>query len=274
MSSVQASLPVGVRLGRRKPRAAQVAHQARYELKAFWRSPEGRFFTLVMPVLFLVLFTSVFGDGRVDVDGRAVPQATYYVGHLAALGVISASFTNLVISIVVERESGILKRRRATPAAAIVLIAGRVLSAVVIAIGAVACLLAAAWILYGVEPPLSMLPAVALATVVGATAFACLGFALTSFIGSADGASPVVQGVLLPLYFISGVFVPSDQIPAGLLGVADALPVRHLAQALYAPLHPGATGSGIAAGDLLIVALWGAVGLLVATRNFSWSPRS
>jgi ABC-2 type transport system permease protein len=251
-----------------------IAHQARYDLLAFWRSPQGRFFTLVLPIVFLVVLTSVFGDGRIEFDGRSVRQATYYVGHLAALGVISAAFTNLVVSLTVERESGILKRRRATPMPAEGLVAGRVASVTVVAIAAVTLLLLVAWIAYDVEPGLSTLPAVLLATVVGAAAFACLGYALASFIRSADAANPVVQGILLPLYLISGVFVPSDQIPSGLLTVADVFPVRHLAQALYAPFDSAGAGSAIAVGNLLVVALWGLAGLVIAARHFSWAPRS
>jgi ABC-2 type transport system permease protein len=242
--------------------SAVVAHQARYELLSFWRSSQRRFFTLALPILLLVLLTSVFGD------------ATYYAGHLAAFAVISAALTCLVVSVTVERERGILKRRRAAPVPAAGLVAGRVASATIVAAATVACLLLAAWIVYGVRPHITDLPALLLATVVGAVAFACLGYALASFIPSAEAATPVVQAIVLPLYFISGVFVPAQDIPTRLLNVADAFPVRHLAQALYAPLHPATTGSGIEAGDLLVVVLWGLAGVVVAARHFSWAPRS
>jgi ABC-2 type transport system permease protein len=250
-----------------------VVHQARYELLAFWRNTQGRFVTLALPIVFLVLFTSVFGDGHIEVDGRDVRQATYYVGYVAALGVVSAAFTSLVIMVTIDRESGILKRRRAAPVSGTGLIAGRVASAAVIAIAAVACLLVVARIAYDVKPEPVKLPAVVLATVVGAASFACLGYAVASFIRSADAANPVTQCILLPLYFISGVFVPSDEIPSGLLSVADVLPVRPLAQALYAPFDPATTGAAIAGGDLLVVALWGVAGIVIATLHFSWAPR-
>jgi ABC-2 type transport system permease protein len=240
--------------------SAVVAHQARYELLSFWRCSQGRFLTLALPILLLVVLTSVFGD------------ATYYAGHLAALGVISAALTSLVASVTVERERGILKRRRAAPVPATGLIAGRVASATIVAAATVACLLLVAWIAYGVDPHISGLPALLLATVVGAVAFACLGYALASFIRVADAATPVVQAIVLPLYLVSGVIVPSRDIPTRVLSVADVFPARHLAQALYAPLHPTTTGSGIEAGDLLVVALWGLAGGVVAARHFSWAP--
>jgi ABC-2 type transport system permease protein len=242
--------------------AVVAAHQARYELLSFWRRPQCRFLTLALPIVFLVLLTSAFGD------------AAYYGGHLAALGVVSAALTSIVVSVTVERESGILKRRRAAPVSAPGLIAGRVASATIVAGATVACLLLVAWIGYGVGPRLATLPAVVLATVVGALAFACLGYALASFIRSAQAATPVALGILVPLYFISGVLVPSDEIPSRVLTVADAFPVRHLAHALYQPLDPSTTGSGVESVDLLVVAGWGLAGLVVAARHFSWDPRS
>jgi ABC-2 type transport system permease protein len=241
---------------------AAVAHQARYELLSFWRSPQGPFSTLALPIVFLIALTSVFGD------------ATYYAGRLAALGVISAALASLVASITLERERGILKRRRAAPVSATGLVAGRVTSATIVAATSVAFLLLAAWMVYDVTPHPADLPAILLATVVGAVAFACLGYALASFIRSAAAATPVVQGILLPLYLISGVLVPSDEIPSRLLSVADAFPVRHLAQALYSPLDPAAPGQGIEGADLLVVAAWGLAGLVVAARHFSWVPRT
>jgi ABC-2 type transport system permease protein len=242
--------------------SAVVAHQARYELLSFWRRPQCRFLTLVLPIAFLVLLTSLFGD------------VTYYAGHLAAVGVISAAMASIVVSVTVERESGILKRRRAAPVAATGLVAGRVTSAAIVAAATVAGIVLVACIAYDVRLRLVDLPALLLATAVGAVAFACLGYALASFVRSPSAATPVVLGVLLPLYLISGVLVPSDQLPAGLLIVADAFPVRHLAQALCAPLDPATTGSGVEAVDLLVVGAWGLAGLVVAARHFSWDPRS
>ena len=58
--------------------------------------------------------------------------STYYVPGLSALGLIAASFVNLVISITTQRENCVLKRRRATPVPAWVLIAGRALTAMAV----------------------------------------------------------------------------------------------------------------------------------------------
>jgi ABC-2 type transport system permease protein len=109
--------------------------------------------------------------------------------------------------------------------------------------------------------------------VVGAVSFCCLGYALASVIRDQDAAQPITQAVMLPLYFISGVFVAIDVLPTWLVDLADVFPVRHLADALLTAYNPHTTGSGFAGTDLLVVAAWGLGGLLVALRRFSWLPR-
>jgi ABC-2 type transport system permease protein len=64
-----------------------VLHQARFDLVAFLRNPQARFFTLALPVIFLVIFVSVFGNNTVGPS--QVKASTYYVPGLAALGVIA-----------------------------------------------------------------------------------------------------------------------------------------------------------------------------------------
>jgi ABC-2 type transport system permease protein len=253
---------------------ALVGHQFRYDLLGFFRNGQSRFFTLALPVLFLVIFATVFGNEDVRILGSGVvKQTTYYVPGIVALGVISAGMVNLVISVVIQRESGVLKRRRATPVPAWVLIAGRALTATVVSALIAAILIAVGALAYGVELPLRHVPAVVLAVVVGALSFCCIGYALVSVVGSEDAAQPIIQAVTLPLYFISGVFFPEDQIPKALLSIADLFPVRHLQQALLAAFDPARGDSAIELGHLGIIALWGVAALAFAVRRFSWTPR-
>jgi ABC-2 type transport system permease protein len=197
----------------------------------------------------------------------------YYVPGIMTLGILSAAFNNLVISITAARESGIYKRRRATPVAAPVLIAARALTSVVVALAMAAVLLAIGWAGYGADVPGRTAGALVVDIVVGAAAFCCLGFALASVIHDADAAQPVTQAVTLPLLFISGVFIPTSTMPHWLVDIAGIFPVRRLAGALLTAYNPHTTGAGFSGLDLLIVAAWGAAGLVVAIRRFSWVPR-
>ncbi|HZU61383.1 MAG TPA: ABC transporter permease [Solirubrobacteraceae bacterium] len=251
-----------------------VAHQLRYDLLVIWRDPQSRFFTLALPLIFLVLLTSLFGNHSHVIDGQVIKNSTYYVPGICTLGIIATSFVNLVITLVAQRESGVLKRRRSTPVPAGVLIASRTLASVILAIVLVIVIVFVGRIAYGVHLPTRTLPAFVLAVVVGAASFCCIAFAAASFIRNEDSAQPIIQAITLPLYFISGVFVPVDQLSSTLKHVADVFPVIHLNNALFKAFNPATTGSGIAGTDLLIVVAWGAAGLAIALWRFSWAPRS
>jgi ABC-2 type transport system permease protein len=78
---------------------------------------------------------------------------------------------------------------------------------------------------------------------------------------------------MLPLYFISGVFVPTSSLPAWLVHAAAVFPVHHLEAALLSAYNPSTRDAGFDRTDLLVVAGWGVAGLGVALRRFSWNPR-
>jgi ABC-2 type transport system permease protein len=274
MSALSGSVPAAERAG--PGLVTRLAlHQFRYDLRAFLRNRQSRFFTLVLPVLFLVIFASLFGhNNTVKVAGGRINTSVYYVPGIITLGIIAAAFVNLVISVTAQRETGALKRRRATPVPAASIIAGRALTAVVVALGITALLLAIGWLFYRASVPGRTAPALVVTIIVGAVSFCCLGFALASVIRNKDAAQPITQATMLPLYFISGVFVAVSVLPHWIVDIADVFPVRHLAAALLTAYNPHTTGAGFAWTDLLIVALWGIGGLAIALWRFSWVPLS
>lgn len=251
-----------------------VFHQLRYDLLTVWRDPQSRFFTIALPVIFLILLTSLFGNHFTHVGGHRIKISTFYVPGICTLGIISSSFVNLVISITAQRESGVLKRRRSTPVPAWVLIASRALTSVILSIAIVLVIVLIGRIVYGVHLPTSTLPAFVLAVAVGAASFCCLSFAAASFIRNEDSAQPIIQAIMLPLYFISGVFVQNNALSGTLRDIANVFPVRRLNAALFKAFDPSTTGSGISGTDLLVLAAWGAAGLAIALWRFSWAPRS
>ncbi|HYA00522.1 MAG TPA: ABC transporter permease [Candidatus Binatia bacterium] len=247
-----------------------VMHQAGYDLLSFARNRQAQFFTLLLPLLFLVIFVSIFGNSPVGPE--QVRSATFFVPGIAAMGVMAPSFVNLVMSITNERESGVLKRRRATPVAAWTLIASRTLTVITVSLTVMTVLLLVGWLAYGVQVPASTIPGIFLTGLVGSACFCILGYALASVIRSAEAAQPMVQAITLPLYFISGVFVPNINLPSWLQSVASLFPVQHLADALHSAFVPGVQGTGIVWADLGVLALWALGGLVVALRRFSWVP--
>lgn len=90
---------------------------------------------------------------------------------------------------------------------------------------------------------------------------------------NADAAPAVVNAAILPLLFISNVFIPLQDPPAWIDVVGGIFPVRPFADATLASFF-APTGSGFQGGDLLILAIWGLAGITLAARFFTWEPRS
>jgi len=250
---------------------SMVLHQFRFDQKVFWRNPASVFFTVMLPLIFLFIFATIFGNE--EIEERGVKTTTYYVPAIITLAVISATTVSLAINLTEDRERGLLKRVRGTPLPPAVFVAGRVGNALVISILMVVLVAILGRVVYDVSLPDQTIPAVLVTLAVGAFAFSCLGFALTAMIPSEDAAPAVTNAIMLPLYFVSGVFIPDSEIPSGVLGVADVFPVRPFFEAFFAAWDPNTSGSGFEIGHLAIVAAWGALGLVLALRFFRWEPR-
>jgi ABC-2 type transport system permease protein len=106
--------------------------------------------------------------------------------------------------------------------------------------------------------------------IVGSASFCALGLAITAVIPNADAAPPIVNASILPLLFLSGVFIPlGDDAPTWIVWIGRIFPVKHFADGLQA----GFLGTPFDWTDTLVVALWGIAGLLLAARFFTWEPR-
>lgn len=245
--------------------------QLRFVNKVYWRNPTAAFFTFAFPLMLLVIFTSLLGDGSVFLFGRRLHQSTYYVAQMAAFGVISACYTYVGIALTFQRDSGILKRTDGTPLPPIAFFASRVLHAMFVAVLLVAITAAFGRLAYQAEIPSGMsLLRFLVMLIVGGMSFCALGFAITAAIPNVDAAAPTVQASMLPLLFLSGVFIPiGDNAATWVTWVARVFPVRHFADGMLA----GFLGTPFRWHDVLVVGAWGLGGLVVALRTFSWEPR-
>jgi ABC-2 type transport system permease protein len=266
---------------------AQAVRQLRFTNKAFWRNPASAFFTFAFPLMFLVIFTSLLGGGQIrlpNVPTFELDLTTYYVGAMATFGVISACFTNIAIQTSFSRDQGLLKRLRGTPLPAWAYMSARVVHAM--AVGALLVVITLVFGLLVYDAPLptgTPLLEFIVTFLVGSLTFAALALALTAVIPNADAAPPIVNATILPLLFLSGIFIPLDKdAPAWISTVADLFPVKHFADAMRSGYLGNVTARTPLGSfhpftfdwmDVLIVAGWGVVGLVLAARFFSWEPR-
>jgi ABC-2 type transport system permease protein len=251
--------------------AALTVAQVRYANKVFWRNPASAFFIFAFPLMFLVIFTALLGHGTVNVSAtRVVNTSTYYVAAMASFGLISACYTNIAISVSFQRDQGILKRINGTPLPKSVYLGARMLHALIVGVLLVVITAAFGRLLYSASIPTGVtLLRFLVMLLVGSATFCALGFAITPVIPNADAAPAIVNATILPLLFLSGVFIPlGSNSPAWILWIARIFPVWHFARGMQA----GFLGTGFNWTDVLVVAAWGLGGLLLSVRFFSWEP--
>ncbi len=252
--------------------ARMLTTQFTYVNKTFWRNPASAFFTFSFPLMFLVIFTSLLGHHAVALSPtRSIDLSTYYVASMAAYAVITACYNNIAIGLAIQRDSGVLKRTRGTPIPSGVYILGRLVHALFVSV-----ILVSLTALYGAAfyhasvPTGWSLVKFAVMLVVGALTFCSLGFAITCVIPNADAAPAIVNASILPLLFLSGIFIAlSSGAPTWMVWVARIFPIRHFALGMQA----GFVGTTFNWMDVLIVAAWGLGALAVSMRFFSWEPR-
>jgi len=246
--------------------------QVRYQNKSFWRNPASAFFTFAFPLMFLVIFTALFGNSKTDVFGEQVNTSTFYVAAIAAFSIITATYTNLAMSVTFTRDAGVLKRVRGTPLPSWAYLFGRIVHAILVAFLLVVIVGAFGAAFYHANIPTRTLPAYLVTLALGAASFSARGLAMPSVIPNADAAPAVVQASILPLLFLSDIFIPIQDPHAWYVTLAKIFPVYHFSQAMKGAYF-SPTGSGFRGGDLLVIGIWGAAAAVLAARFFSWEPR-
>lgn len=244
--------------------------QARYQNTAFRRNPAAAFFTIVFPLMFLVIFNLLFGSDEVQFEGGTASLSTFYVPSIVVFALVGACYNNIAMTLAFSRDNGLLKRIHGTPLPTGALIAGYVIHSVSVAILLVIIVLASGVVVYDVDLPTTRMVAFIVTCIVGAATFCAMGVAVANFIPNADAAPAIVNASILPLLFISDVFIPMDDAPAWLTTFADIFPVRHFATAMHESFNPFATGSGFEPISLGVMGVWLVVSVALAVRFFRW----
>jgi ABC-2 type transport system permease protein len=244
-------------------------HEVKTEQTLFWRNRESAFFTFSLPVIFFLVFGSIYGDSTITKEHlRAAP---FLEAGMIGYGAASTAFAGLAITMVIRRESGVLKRIRATPLPPATYLLAVLLSTFIVFLIETALIIAIGRVLFSVaipDRPFSLL----VALVIGSVAFAAMGLGLTSAVRSSEGSSAVVNFVYLPMAIISGTFFTPKEYPGFLRAIADVLPLTYFTRLTRNVMvrhdHIWSQGTSLAA-----VLLWGAIGLVAAVRGFRWQPR-
>jgi ABC-2 type transport system permease protein len=245
----------------RRSAAGLVAAQVAYADRTLWRDVAAWFFALAFPLLLLVLLGSIWRDTVFD----GVPYPHALVPGVVAYGAAVTAFVNLPEATAVARDRGVLRRLRGTPLPMWAYLAGRLGSALWMALLTLGLVLGVAVPVFGLRVPPAGVPMLLVTLLVGTASLGALGLGLAAVLKDAKTFGVVALAVLLPLSFLSGLFPFGAAEPGFVRAVASVFPLQHLGDAIDEALR--ATGWFPVAWHHLVVLLgWGVLGALAATR--------
>jgi ABC-2 type transport system permease protein len=251
-----------------------VAVQTRYQLIGLTRNRRALILGLVLPVVLLLMFNSVFVPDNGDtthVAGATIGAHAYFTAAMLAYAILGSAFNQLGIGLVNQRESGQLKRLRGTPVPAWTFVLATVLRVVIVAAAMSVLLLAIGRFAYDVPISAGAIGEIVVYVALGTATLCSVAIAATTLVTDVESASAALPFAAVLLSFISGIFVPVDQLPTWLEDIGRFFPVYDLASGLQTAL--GVAGDTALKGStLLALALWAVAGVAVAARHFRWEP--
>jgi ABC-2 type transport system permease protein len=233
MTAPAVALPSGYRPGttRRRLRWAisDVLVLTKRSLARIAREPESLMDVTVQPVIFVLLFTYVFGSAIALPGGGNYHE--YLIGGMLGMGVAGTA-PGTAVALVTDMSTGLIDRFRALPMSRAAVLAGRTLADLLTqVIGALVVAgvgLAIGWRVH--TGPADVVAAFALALLFG-YAFTWAGACLGMVLRSPESAQQLGFILFLPLMFISNAFVPTQGMPGWLQAVANWNPMSALAAA-------------------------------------------
>ena len=226
------------------------------EQRIFWRNRSGMFFTFVLPLA--LLLTLGLSNDPVE-----------YVPLVASLGILSTGFQGLAIQLSMHRDQGVLKRIMATPLPPTLLVAGKVLSTVVVIAIELAIVVTVGVLVFDAPSP-DMPFALVVFVLLGTATFVALGFAVASVIPTGESAPAITNAAYLGLILVTALLAEVDGIPGPIRALGSVLPLEHLVVPIRHAWIEGWTTSDWASA--LVLLAWCTVAVAFTVRRFRWEP--
>jgi ABC-2 type transport system permease protein len=249
--------------------------RGRLEVKAFFRERQAVIFIFALPAVLLVLLGSIYGN---DSAKYGISVGQLFTAGMIAGGIGSTSFQNLGLSIAAERERGTLKQLRGTPMSPVAYFIGKLVLVFTCTVAEVVVLMLVGVAHYHLHLPTTAGRwwTLAWVFVLGTIACGLLGIAISSMSRSATNSFAVISLPFIVLQFISGVYVPYNNVPPWLQHIAEIFPLKWISQGLRSaflpqravmlePSHSWQLGL-----TALVLLAWIAGGLVLCLRTFRW----
>ncbi|WP_256839318.1 ABC transporter permease [Ornithinimicrobium faecis] len=254
---------------------AATRQRSSVELKSFFRNTQSMVFTLMLPILLLVVFGTIFSG---TIEGTTTDFKQYFVAGIIAAGVMSTAFTGLAINVALEREMGLIRRLASSPMPKGAYFLGKVVLVAVTSVLETIILVGIGAAFFGLNIPTDVNHWAVFAgvLVLGTAACSLCGLAYTALIPSAAAASAVVTPPFLVLQFISGVFFPFNELPGWMQSFASIFPLKWMTQGFRYVFLPEdfqiveSGGTWDLPGVAMMLGLWVLVGGVLTMVTFRW----
>jgi ABC-2 type transport system permease protein len=237
------------------------------EIKIFVREPLGLIASVFVPVGFFIVLGRVFSRRLPAASPDALRAITVDVPVFATVLIALSAVLSLVTIVSIYRESGILKRLRATPLRPQTILTAHVLVRLLMSAVTLALMMAAGKRYYPVGAHVPLL-GFTLALLFSTLSILSIGFVIASVVPTARFAQPVATIILYPMIGLSGLFIPIGTLPPVVQMVARVLPLTY-AVSLLRGIWSGEPWSAHL-GDVAALTVMMAVFTALSAKVFRW----
>ena len=233
------------------------------QFKLFYREPIAFFFTLIFPVLLLVLFGIIYGNE--PAFGTPFGYIDGSITGLAGIIIGTVGLITIPVSTATQREQRVLRRLKATPMNPRAYLAADIAVNYIIALIGLIALIIIGQLIFDLRFEGNWF-AIWVAFTIASIGFFSVGYFLASLAPTSRIATVVGQVTLFPMMFLSGATIPLEIMPEGVQTIANLLPLTHIIDLMRDLwFGNGWNMTALAVSTGLIV-----IGLLLSTRSFRW----
>ncbi|WP_233590363.1 ABC transporter permease [Dyella dinghuensis] len=231
--------------------------EARSECLRYLRNPGFMLPIMLFPTMFYLLF------GIVMAKHEGADVARYLLASYGVFGLMSPGLFGFGISLALERDGGLLTYKRALPMPPGAYLLGKMLMAMLAAAVVIVLLLIMSVTMAHVALTAQQAGMLLLTGVLGVLPFCALGMLVGTLI-KGQGAPGLLNLVYLPMSFLSGLWVPMNQLPGALQQIAPIWPSYHLHRVALAALN---MDQGPVMGDIAVLIGFALVCFFIAARR-------
>jgi ABC-2 type transport system permease protein len=214
------------RLSLRPPNLVAISiKEAKYEFLKNLRYPAYSISTVVLPLMFYVLFGLVMGRGTIG----NLQSSVYLIPTYGSFGVMGASLFGTAAGLASDRGFGWLQVKRASPMPVFAYFFAKIAMSLIFCAVDVLALLALGIAFGGVHIAPLTASKLVLTLLAGSLPFCAMGLAIGYF-ATPNSAPALINLFYLPMSFFSGLWVPFIFLPHVVQEIAVFLPPYHLAQ--------------------------------------------